>query len=602
MRASIKHSFQSAVIFIILLLTFSSCIKETFTEGEEPGFPDPVEIVESGLMGKIIAENGEPLSNAEVEIVSSTNLKRINITENGSFIFPRFKNKGEIAVVRVKADGAFTAYKEVHLQSNEISNTTIQPLAKKNLRTFHASDGAKIETTEGLSVTIPPGSFGNYNGPVDLFLRHTHTGQDYFFELESGGRTALNQGGKSTGIYPLGVLVVKFSDIYGNELQPSEDIEISFPATPELSSVPSGELSLYRYFEDGYKWVNMRNIDQSGAHFDFILKEPGYWTLAVLCNNPIDIKGNLKFPGIEEGLSEGKIILRSPEFFGYEFHLETGFKGLFKAGGLPSGFPIEMEIRDLCGSLLLSKNLGTFHSNENLGAITTTSAAPGKDIFLDFGFCRPQDMPGYGIIKLELNNGNTLLREFSPDIQQYFFSVCSGWQTADFEIIDIDGNKISKARKVNLGASIPIVNDVFGCFDPRLRVDLKFQLFDNDTGELVERDSLFLENPDDGIFVNISIDQNFEVTRVAFGADSDCFLLDLDIDFQIPVQIVKEVIDLKCSQTDIDWADAEISFNFEDLSTYTGGDIEFEANVFHMRDKTTGSELIGLFEFRFHFD
>lgn len=587
---------------MVLLFTFSSCLKESYTEGEEPGFPDPVELIQSGLMGRILSESGEPLRNAEVEVVSSSGRQRMFTSDNGSFFFPRFKNKGEAAVVRVKAEGFFTTYKEVHLQKNEISNTTILPLAKKNLRTFHASDGATIETSEGLSVTIPAGSFGNYNGPVDLFLRHTHTGQDNFFKFESGGRTALNQGGKSTGIYPLGVLVVNFSDINGNQLQPSEDIEISFPATPELSSVPTGEVALYRYFEEGYKWVNLGEIQKNGNYFDFILKEAGFWALAVKCNSPFELTGELKFPGIGEGFSEGKIVLRAADFFDYEFHLETGFKGLFKAGGLPSGFPIKMEIRDLCGNLLLSENLGTFHSDENLGTITTNSAAPGKDIFLDFGFCRLQDMPDNGIIKLELDDGNTLLREFSPGEQLYFFSVCHDWQTAGFEIIDFEGNLISETREVDLGASIPLVDDVFGCFDPRLRVDLKYTLLDFDTGDLLESDSLFLVNPEDGIFVNISIDQNFEVTRVAFGADSECFLLDLDIDFRIPVQILKELIDFRCSEIELDWSEAEIAFNFENLSTYTGGDVEFEANVFELRDKNTGANLMGLIEFRFHFE
>ena len=584
-----------AMSAFVLLILHTSCIKEEFSETEDPNFPDPLELISSAVSGIVLDENGDGIGNASIRVRSAHQFLVAETTSDGTFFIPDFLNRGELAVLEVEAAGKFNTLKEIDLERQCVANERVIMPDRKSSLAFHASDGGNFQVQEGVKISIPSDAFASYNGLVELYLYWTSPEDPLFYQSELGGRTAVSREGKLINLFSSGILIAEFVNPGGELLELSEKVTVSLPAHADPVGT-ANQLSLYHFNPQGAKWVEMSDgIVYDGGAYEVKLPQQGMWNIALPAGEPVSLSGNLGFTS-HNGPMSGVVELVFPDLGNYKLQTRTTLDGVFNFRRLPTMKDFTLIVRDLCGNTVYESQVGPLTESLHMGTIDLP-VSNSEVLQLDFGYCRSQDMPEYGIIRFLPDGKNPVIVPFDRNKKEYRIPVCDSWRNTSFQILNAEGTVLSREVELDLQQSELAVEDVFECFNPALELEVHYQFFNAATGELEISDSLTLFNPEDQLISVIEVDGNNELTYVALSGIGECLAFDLEIEYTLPVRTVLEKLDFICLNMDYEIDPEKANLTQQD-PIYTGGVFELEINIFDLEDKLTGEKYNVLVDLR----
>ncbi|GEM_PF-2278815 len=588
------HTGIFGLIAVLLAMTlFQSCIKEEHSDIDNPVFPGPQELIPAAVSGVVQNESGEPIPNATIRVRTAYQFLTVDADDQGAFFVPSYLNRGKNAVLEVEAQGKFSTIKQIDLVRNCISNATIRIPKKSQTHVFHTNEGAEIDLPGGMHVKITPGAFGDYSGIVEFYLYWSTPENPHFYTEEIGGRTAVNQEGEQINLFSTGVAIFEFNTPAGDAIELYDGMTVSLPDHPGLGS-GNRPHHLYHFNTSGWKWIEWKRDAVEGSSVtDLVLPESGMWSFAHPAGKPVSLSGQLAYMELDQP-AIGKVEVIFPQLGDYRFEGVSSAVGDFIFSRMPANESFKLLIRDLCGSVVSEEEFAPLGESRNLEPVEFT-LTDTRMLELDFGYCRAQDMPDEGVIRILVDELQPLVIPFDRTQNFYQLPNCSSWERGTFEVIDSEGKVVSKEAELDFLQSELFVEDVFGCFDPNIDMVVKYTFTRVDDGEIQWQDSLYLINPEDQLQAVFEVNDNNELIFLQVVAGAECVDLDLEVDFTLPVRTVISKLNLPCLDIDYEINPDKTSLVPSGLE-YTGGEYGLEVSISDLEDQLTGDQYNVLIE------
>ncbi len=585
----IRSKFHTAVFGLIAALMvmtlFQSCLKEEHSDIDDPVFPGPEELIPAAVSGVVQNESGESIPNATIRVRTAYQFLTVDADDQGAFFVPSYLNRGKYAVLEVEAQGKFSTVKQVDLVRNCISNATVNMPKKSQTHVFHTNEGAEIDLPGGMHVKITPNAFGSYSGIVEFYLYWSTPEDSHFYTREMGGRTAINQEGEQINLFSTGVAIFEFITPTGDAIELYDGMTVSLPDHPALGS-GNRPHHLYHFNTSGYKWIEWKkDAVNGGSVTDLVLPESGMWTFAHPAGKPVSLSGQLAYMDFAQPAT-GNVEVVFPQLGNYSFEGASSAVGEFVFSRMPANESFKLSIRDLCGNVVSEEEYAPLGQSRNLEPVEFTTADT-RVLELDFGYCRPGDMPEEGLIRILVDEVQPILIPFDRTQNSYRLPNCSSWERGTFEVIDSEGVVVSKDAELDFLQSELFIEDVFGCFDPSIDMVVKYTFTRVEDGEVQWEDSLYLINPEDGLQAVFEVNDNNELIFLQLAAGAECVNLDLEVEFTLPVRTVISKLDLPCLDIDYEINPDKTSLVPSGLE-YTGGEYGLEVNISELEDQLTG--------------
>ncbi len=349
----------------LLLLCIFSCRDEinefTTTIDESP----PLVLVETRVMGRVVDDAGDPVSNASVRLGSHTILSGAD----GFFEFDElaFQKSGD--VVSADVPGFFKGVSQSSFQAAGQSFVEVRMLAKGEPDIVASTTDASIVKPNGMEISIPANSIvdsnGNrYEGNVMVFSKWIDPTDENIGGIMPGSLIALDQNNKDVVLATYGMLALELEGDGGELLSLAEGsrAEASIPIPDELIMDAPDEMPLWEYDLEEGKWFEEGKCTKKGSSYNFPVSGTGYWNcdipLESICLSMQVFNEDLSFAPfvkvVVEDLTDNFI------YWGY-----TDMNG-FLCGSVPQSAPLKLTILDHCDNVIYMEEIGVFDDDTAL--------------------------------------------------------------------------------------------------------------------------------------------------------------------------------------------------------------------------------------------
>ncbi len=364
--------YKSLLAASIFLLCFS-CKKNS----NEPNTDYDTTTVTYGLQGYITDENNRPVEGAEVTSAAGV----VHTNASGKFIYNKITSVVENAYVTVKKDGYFEGSRSFIPEADQVHSIKIKLLKRDTYKTINAISGGQASFASGIKLDFPGNAFETltgtaYTGVVNVYTAYIDPTADDFTEIMPGDLRGLDETGNKVSLISFGMLKVELETSSGEPLQVAsgKQVKMTSPIQNIQQSKAPASIPLFYWEKATGLWQLQGEATKNGneysgyvTHFtdwNYDLYTPNWSTVKAKfvtpSGNPVAFKrvdiipvdANFDFPGASS--STGKINIAVPLW------------------------PTQMLLimKDDCGQVLYSSNIGMVTGPLDLGTIVVTNIVP----------------------------------------------------------------------------------------------------------------------------------------------------------------------------------------------------------------------------------
>ena len=343
---------KNLTIYLFCFLALVSCrkdINEVAITEVNPGptiidqYNPPIETITGTVIGTVLNELGEGISEASVQIGDQTT----ESNEFGIFIFRNIELNKKGSIAQVEKDGYFTGSRTFYPIENAQNRIQITLIDRSFDFQIQSQTGGEINFN-GASVSFNPNSFtldGNpYDGEVFIAARYIDVSSPEFLSQQPG---ILQGVGFSTrnelrSFQTFGMIAVEIVTSGGQELDiaDTELATIKIPVPPTLQTNATSEISLWSYNEEYGIWAEESDASYTNGFYVGMVSHFSFWSTslpyefvefsACLTNDAGDVLSNYEIKAMQAGLqlstsysnNEGCFVIKVPKFESYTFQIK----------------------------------------------------------------------------------------------------------------------------------------------------------------------------------------------------------------------------------------------------------------------------------------
>lgn len=324
--------------------------------------------VSKDFLGQIVDENENPIQNAVVKIGSNTAQTDVN----GVFMIHNASVKSNFAFITVTKAGYLNGFRTV-IPTNGVNNVKIMLLSATVVGTVNAGSAGNVTLPNGTKVDFdgnfkkPDGS--SYSGTVSVILHHLDPSDANVEAKMPGSLLASDANGQAKVLETFGMINVELIGSGGEKLQLSGTASIEMPITLGQNASSPNTIPLWHFDEAAGYWVEEGSATKVGNKYVGTVTHFSWWncdaqfptvnlclTLVNPNNQPIAnvlvelAPNNQVYPRTGTSNNNGEI-----------------------CGLIPANETITMRIKDNCGNVVSTSQIGPFSSNTVLPNIVLTS-------------------------------------------------------------------------------------------------------------------------------------------------------------------------------------------------------------------------------------
>jgi hypothetical protein len=448
------------------LLFLSSCRKyeriiETTVTTPNPtieSYIPPSNLVTGGVIGFVVDKNNEPVADAMVKLNSNT-----FTTDAYGHIFIENESMNSLGtLVSVEKDGYFEGSRRFFPIEGKQSRIKIQLLEKTFDKSFDASNGGTIETTNGAKVEFSPNSIktadGNsYSGTVHVAAKWMDPSLSATLDQMPGNLQGVNAQVEQVALGTYGMIAVELEGDAGESLNIADGntAKITMPVPSSMISAAPAEIPLWSYNKEFGLWVEESTATLQGDKYVGDVSHFSFWN----CDIPYDYV-NLEMTLVDDnGIPLNNYVVTLT--LGSSNALSSG-SGYTDQNGNVSGFipgneVLTMNILDVCGDVLSTQDIGPFSVDTDLGDITVSGVNVNETTITGTLLDCSGSPLTEGIVIAQFQ-GQSIYHYTTTSNFSMTFSSCTN--TSDIEVIAINTTSLEQSDIVL--ATPHIQNDLGG--------------------------------------------------------------------------------------------------------------------------------------------
>lgn len=357
-------------IHIILLLLFGlffACRDNyDITTNTQLG-PIPTVNVQSTITGRVTDTIGNPISGALVEVAG----QGLTTDERGLFfVHQKLMNKNG-TYVKVSQNGYFNAGRFAFPELNKSSFIEIKMIPRELTATFQAGTG-KTFSIPGVSVNIPANAIAGangqlYSGTVNAYAVSLGPNDPQTFSLMPGDLRGEDANGYAKVLSTFGMFAVELESPSGEKLNlfPGKTAAINVFVPDNLFSYAPEIIPIWHFNETNGYWKQEGEAPRSGSdHYSLEVPHFSFWNCDVP-NDYVMINGHLS-DAAGHALIDVHVSLSHQTFGTGDGY--TNSEGNF-GGAVPPNVPLNLQVTNACGDILLEQEVGPFNQNTDIGNI-----------------------------------------------------------------------------------------------------------------------------------------------------------------------------------------------------------------------------------------
>lgn len=359
---------------VVAMATVYGCDKNDKTVPTPPTPPTPspiVEVINSGISGKIVDDLGAPVSGATVTAGTAT-----TVTDaNGAFSIPTAAMRKAGGQITVEKAGFLTGRRTFAAVASNMQYVNVRLIVKQAPSTFNAASGTTITLSNGTTIKIEPGSVINstnntaYTGTVTVYAQYIDPKDAHFTENMPGSSLGMTRNGALTGLHSSAIFYIDLLGSDGQKLQLNKDLPATFtlPIAPADYDQAPASLRLSRLADSTGLWneegIALKDLNSYVGKVDHF----SYWSFGthyrfVQVSTPVKNNADKAAPnvfGTFQYTFEGN---------NYTSSSYADTSGLLKLV-LPTNTKADFNIKSLAGAELYNAQLGTFWKDSTLTTI-----------------------------------------------------------------------------------------------------------------------------------------------------------------------------------------------------------------------------------------
>lgn len=245
---------------MVWAIVMSSCQKNDLSNpgngGDTTHIPDlPQEgiMIKTGVFGKIVDEQDEPLSGVTITAGSNTTITDVN----GMFMFTDVMMDQARAYVTATKDGYFKGSRIFQPVKDGISNPSlIKLLSQKSIGKINAATGGAAESKGGIKVELPANAIEGYNGQVNVVSSYINPTSPDFFARMPGDLAADDAENRRGSLISYGMAHIDLLDNNGNKLKIKAGMQatVTIPVPQSLQKSASSSIAMWHFDETKGIW------------------------------------------------------------------------------------------------------------------------------------------------------------------------------------------------------------------------------------------------------------------------------------------------------------------------------------------------------------
>lgn len=449
--------------FLLLLLAFflTSCVEPVYDlEDQQQTIPEFQysygNEVNRDFYGQVLDRSGNPVSGATVSAGSST----VQTNIKGFFILKDAPVKEKFAHLKVTKAGFVDASRVLFPTSGD---------NRVNIMMIPATTTSTISTGTASSVSLPDGTLvkfdgnfkdsnGNpYSGNVNVAVFNLKTSDTYFNETMPGSLLASNSEGEAQMLESFGMMHVQLTGTAGQDLQISNNAQITYPIDPSQISTAPATIPLWSFNEEMGIWIEEGKANKIGNKYVGNVSHFSWWN----CDVPNDFahlsitltdSSNQPLTGLKVGL---KTTSMTNELYAFS-----------NGSGVASGMVIanqtlEVKVYDLCGNIIYSGNVGPFNnaSSNNLPITISSTTSQHFNVTGILQNCAGTNITN-GLVHLSsptnsnyFQNNIQLVTNGSFSFSSYFCGT-----SPQFTLTGYDYDALQTSASINFTGAFPTTN------------------------------------------------------------------------------------------------------------------------------------------------
>lgn len=360
----------------ILFLIFGGCRSDVDEITVDKKQDDPVRLIYTSLSGRVMDADGNPLSSAIVRLRESVT----QTDASGVFHFWRIPVNRAGENISVEKPGYFKGYSHSNFTADGKSYTEVSLMSKSNGGTpemINPSIDNSFTTNDGLKITVPARAITKANG--DVYLNNTSIASKWInptaenlADIMPGALTAFEEnsdGSKSPLVLTtFGMIAIDITDQSGTEqlsIDPEIGVKVEIPIPEELLDSAPEEIPLWVFDEDEGGWFLNDACQKEGAYYVCRIVKGGFWNCDI--SRPAICLSGQFFNSDSTYAPYMRVEVQDLT----ENFIYSGFTdsvGYF-CGSVPGEASLLLTVKDHCGQVLYSEEIGPFTEDFDLGSI-----------------------------------------------------------------------------------------------------------------------------------------------------------------------------------------------------------------------------------------
>jgi len=360
------QKLQFLLLFGILLL---GCRRDELINKVIIEEDDPIILVVSSFKGKVIDNNGVPVSGATVRVYNTTT----STNEKGLFVFNNVEAPKNAALLSVEKAGYFLGASMAGNSADGQNYAQITLQEKGAPQKVLASAGGEIQWPNGLKITIKPNTLlrpdgSVYSGEVNVYSKWLDPTDEALGGVMPGALMAKDDEGNEKVLATFGMVALELESSSGQELRikANETVDLDVPIPPELGPEAPTEIPLWYFDLEEERWLLKGTCQKTGGgYYHCSVTTTGYWNCDIPLE-PICLSGTI-FQSDSTPAYYTKVIVEDLTdnfiYWGY-----TDINGFF-CGSVPKGAALKITIEDLCGNIIYTAEIGPYAQDFDLGDV-----------------------------------------------------------------------------------------------------------------------------------------------------------------------------------------------------------------------------------------
>ncbi len=488
--------------------------------------------IQSGVMGRVIDENDDPVANAMVMLNNQT----YTTNEDGLFKIENQKLNKRGTYLQVEKAGYFPGSRRF-FPGSAMNNVTVRMLTKEITGTFQSDAGGSISTTDGAKVTFGENvirdEFGNpYTGEVAVAIKAINPSTLAGQQQMPGDLSGISEEGTEVALGSFGMMAVELNSTTGQPLNilEGETATISMAVPEDLIGNAPAEIPLWSFNEEAGRWIEEGTATLQGNEYVGQVSHFSFWNY----DAPfpvVDVNGVIQVEGVP--LANAYVCVKMLSS-GWTTGGYTSADGSF-GGLMPSDELLELQLKNECGEVYFTQQFGPLTADTDLGVIqvppTTSPSLVTVSGMLEN--CDGNPVTN-GYAKIEWDGKMTYAYAASDGSFETVIDVCDA---TDFDVTGYDLDNLIASNPSNQAVATTVDVGTIAVCDVVL--DEFFIIEFDGTGERIYLEPGAYVGTDSlsGGFINIYLNNNS-------GGSNDSTYLDFRINADAPGSYTDNEVDL----------------------------------------------------------